>query len=680
MTEKSRFTLKAAKIVIALFAILLSLAIWAAILVQIHVERSDAVASAIRANESRAAAFEQYVMRTLERTDAALTELEELAKVTTGTPARPQLIDKASLKGGVVKGASIVDAKGFVIAGDMPVRPYLNVSKRRAFAIHREPQSYRAYVSQPRFTPSMGTDVINVTRRLSSPDGAFRGVAAVSILPATLIDFYPARDAVPRDLVSVIGEDGVTRARRTGSRVSYGENLSGRQVMDFHRTNPNGTYLGPSALDGIWRYFSHRTFVDYPIFVTVGIARDDVLAPLEERHRYYVAGAIALTLMILAFAMLSANFLQRRQSATRALDDAVARLRQAQRIASIGDWEYDLGSRRMSWSEQLFAMYGRDPKEGAPDQPELLSYLDDQGRAAAKRAQRAAVRTGEPQQYELTIYLRDGTVRQHEMMVVPIRDPAGRVTSVRGTAQDVSARKLVEELQARLSHLSRIDAMNAMAATLAHELNQPLTAAANYLAGTRRLADRLGNGASEPIKDGLAGAEKQLLQAGNIIRRVRDMIADRSPQSEAVRLPHVVSDALTLIRMSRSYPNIKVKLDIAADAEMVRGDAVQLQQVLVNLVRNGCDAMAANDQDELRIAARRQGPDQVRVCVIDRGIGIPASVGDLFSTFSTSKRDGLGIGLSISRTIVEAHGGQIWVEDTGPHGTTICFTVAAPPG
>lgn len=679
MTEKPFVALKAAKITIGLFAALLSLAIWAAVLVQMNAERQDAVAAAIRANESRVAAFEQYVMRTLERAEAALTELEELAQATTGTPARPQRLEQASLKGGVVQGASIVDANGYVIAGDMAIEPYFNVAQRHAFAIHRTRQPYRAYVSRPRPAPSRNVAVINITRRLSGPDGSFRGVAAVSILPGTLIDFYPARDAVPRDLISVIGEDGITRARRTGSRISYGEDLNGRLVMDFHRRNPNGTYLGPSALDGIWRYFSHRTLTDYPIFVTAGVGRDDVLAPLEERHRYYVAGAITLTLLILAFALLSINFLQRRQSATRALDDAIARLRQAQRIASIGDWEYDLGSRRMIWSEQLFAMYGRDLKDGAPDLPELLSYMDDQGRAATKRAQRTAARTGEPQQHELTVYLRDGSVRHHEMLVVPTRDGTGRVARLHGTAQDVSARKLVEELQARLSHLSRIDAMNAMAATLAHELNQPLTAAANYLAGTRRLANRLEDEASEPIKDGLAGAEKQLLQAGNIIRRVRDMIADRSPKSEQVRLPDVVSDALTLIRMSRSYPDIKVKLDIAADAETVIADAVQLQQVLVNLVRNGCDAMAGAAHAELRIAARRQG-EQVRVCIADRGTGIPASVGDLFSTFSTSKKDGLGIGLSISRTIIEAHGGQIWVEDTGPDGTTICFTIAAPAG
>jgi two-component system sensor kinase FixL len=663
-------------LLIAALAAFLIVFIWVVVIAQIRFEREEAVAAAIRDNENRLIAFEQYVIRTLESADAALVELLSEYSGGLGTRANPGHIDEPSIRAGAIAGATLVDEHGYVVASNIgPIPRDFNVSDRAAFTIPAAGGAGKTYVSQPIYSRLLKRDVINITRKITKADGSFGGVAGVGIYPQRLIDFYGKAVVSASDVMSVIGEDGVTRVRRTGDKISYGENLNGLLVMEFHKRHPNGTYVGPGGLDGVTRYFSHRTLRDYPLFVTVGVAVDEILAPVNARRAYYFGGAAVLSGLILAFAILLVIYLQRRQNASAELADAIARLHEAQRIANIGDWEYDVETGQTVWSNQLLAMYGRDVPDGAPSQAEILSYYDDQGRAATRRAQRIAIETGEPQEIELNVYLPDGRIVSHQQLTVPTRDSAGKVIRLHGTAQDITSRKLVDSLQSKLTHLSRIDAMNTMAATLAHELNQPLTAAANYLAGTKRIVEKLGAETAEILREGLGGAEKQLLLAGNIIRRVRDMIADRSAKTERIRISEVINDALSLVAMSRSFPETAVKLDLNADADLVTADPVQIQQVLINLIRNACDAMEGSGETELVIATQREGAEEVRVSIVDKGRGVPPSVGDLFSTFSTTKSNGLGIGLSISRTIVEAHGGQIWVENTGREGTTICFTL-----
>lgn len=667
-----------ATIIIILVSLGLIALLWAVLLSHARSEKEEAVAAAVTATENRAEAFEQYVIRTLERADALTVYLIEHFGSLEGNRQAPVQISSAVLERTDYAVASIVDEQGYVIAStaSLPKRP-LRIADTEIFETHASGRSDGLVIGKPLRSRLLGQALISFTRRIEHPDGSFAGIVGVQLSPRLFTELFGQAEVGPRDLVSVVGLDGITRARRTGQRESFGEDLSGLPAMRMQARKPDGTYHGPGGLDGIVRYVSYRTLDDYPLFVSVGVPEEDAMALTERHFRSHLVGAVLLTLLILLLAALLINGLRRRQSAALEIMEANSRLREAQRIGRIGNWSYDLESGAVHWSDQLFAMYERDLREGSPSYEEVLTYFDTQSRVATKQAVKTAIETGQPQLFEQKVHLPSGKISYHQTVAVVETNESGKAVRLHGTDQDISSRKLIENLQAEIAHMSRIDAMNTMAATLAHELNQPLTAAANYLAGAKRISDRKGGTAGTNVREGMDQAEKQIRLAGDIIRRVRGMIADRSAHHERARLSEIIGDASALVSMASGSRDLSLQVDLDPNAEHVRADVVQVQQVLVNLIRNACDATKKGTAPRIRITSRAHAEGEVRICVEDNGTGIPDEVKDLFSTFSTSKEGGLGIGLSISRTIVEAHGGSIWVEATGPAGTTICFTLPA---
>ncbi|MFB9374214.1 PAS domain S-box protein [Algimonas porphyrae] len=233
------------------------------------------------------------------------------------------------------------------------------------------------------------------------------------------------------------------------------------------------------------------------------------------------------------------------------------------------------------------------------------------------------------------------------------------------------------ELQARHFHLSRVAAMNEMGAAIAHEINQPLSAAANYVETGRILASR-----RDPPDDRLLSildkALEQNHRAAEIISRMRTFIERGDVQSETVHLGDMIDEAMMLSLSKFRDTPIAIDRRIDPDALRVKGDAVQIQQVLVNLVRNGCEAMI--DQPvkclTLSIHPDAEHPDMSRISVSDTGEGLSdAVITDLFTAFTSTKSGGLGVGLSISRSIVHAHGGRIWATDNDGPGATFSFTL-----
>ncbi|MGH6925537.1 MAG: ATP-binding protein, partial [Propylenella sp.] len=574
---------------------------------------------------------------------------------------------------------SITNEKGDLIATTAKPPPVnMNSAERIGFYIHVPRDSGRLFIGKPKKVYTAGGKMlIGLSRRINKPDGSFAGVVSIQMDPDKFTDFYSQAAVRPTDVLSVIGLDGITRARRTGGKASSGEDLRGMQVMKVQARHPNGTYLGPGGLDGIVRYFSHRRLAGYPLFVTVGVERDAILAPLIARRNTYYLVAGMVTVATILFVGLLISGLYRRQKAGLEIASANSSLREAQRIAQIGDWEYDIASGIVRWSPELYLMFERDPERGPLSREDVFALFDEPSQTVLERAVDQAIRTGEIQEYELRAVLPSGRVSYRKAVAVPTRNSEGRVVRLHGTDQDITSTKLLEMLQAEVAHLSRIDAMNTMASTLAHELNQPLTAAKNYLVGSRRLVEDIKSEEAEVVSAAMQGAERQILLAANIIRRIREMVADQGCAYEDTSLSEIVNDALSLIAVANEYPRLTLAQEIGAAADMVVGDKVQIQQVVINLVRNACDAAANEDDPKVVISSEWASGGQVKVCVTDNGPGISESLDDLFSPFTTSKKSGLGLGLSLSRTIVEAHGGRIWVESNGNEGTTMCFTLPA---
>ena len=248
-----------------------------------------------------------------------------------------------------------------------------------------------------------------------------------------------------------------------------------------------------------------------------------------------------------------------------------------------------------------------------------------------------------------------------------------------GFIRDLTERQRTEgrlqELQTELVHISRLTAMGEMASALAHELNQPLSAIANYMKGARRLLEGHSDQDSAVIRDAMEKAAEQSLRAGQIIRRLRDFVARGESERRIESVKKLVEEASALALVGAKEHGVRVRFQIDPVHDLVLVDKVQIQQVLLNLVRNAIEAMEQSPRRELLIATRPDG-ELVEVFVADTGPGIAPEISEqLFQPFITTKRYGMGVGLSISRSIVESHGGQIVVEPNKGGGTVFRFTM-----
>ncbi len=251
-----------------------------------------------------------------------------------------------------------------------------------------------------------------------------------------------------------------------------------------------------------------------------------------------------------------------------------------------------------------------------------------------------------------------------------------------GFIRDLTERQMTEarlqELQSELVHISRLTAMGEMASTLAHELNQPLSAISNYLKGSMRMLDGTSDERSTTMREALGKAADQAMRAGQIIRRLRDFVARGESERRAESVTKLIEEASALSLVGVKDRGIRVHYKFDPSVDLVLADRVQVQQVLLNLIRNAMDAMETSPTRDLTIAVEPVDASSVKISVTDSGSGIAPEIADqLFQPFVTTKRQGMGVGLSISLAIVEAHGGRIWVEANPAGGTIFNFTLAA---
>lgn len=249
---------------------------------------------------------------------------------------------------------------------------------------------------------------------------------------------------------------------------------------------------------------------------------------------------------------------------------------------------------------------------------------------------------------------------------------------VRDLTEHQQTQARLQELQSELVHVSRLTAMGEMASALAHELNQPLAAISNYMKGSRRLLAGSADPNVTKIESALDRASEQALRAGQIIRRLRDFVSRGESEKRVESLSKLIEEAGALGLAGAREQNVQLRFNLDPDADLVLADRVQIQQVLVNLFRNALEAMAQSGRRELVVANTRIADDMIEVEVSDTGSGFRDDViPNLFQTFFTTKDTGMGVGLSISRSIVEAHGGRMWAESNASGGAIFRFTLPA---
>lgn len=368
------------------------------------------------------------------------------------------------------------------------------------------------------------------------------------------------------------------------------------------------------------------------------------------------------------------------KEAADALRESGERLRLALEAAGDGAWEHVLATKVTTMSRRILAKLGYEPDAFPPtlEAYTALIHPDDvQDSIAAFQDHLRGHTDAYATEYRIRTATGEWLWFSDRGRTVG-RDPVtGHALRIVGTHREITAKKRAEielrRVQGELVHLSRLSAMGAMASTLAHELNQPLTAIANYARGFRRVAGPIVG--SDLLADALTGMEDSAHRAGDIVRRLRAYVTKGDVEQQPEDVAELVKEACVLALLDANALGVTYSIDIGDRLPSVLVDRVQIQQVLVNLVRNAIEAMKECERRHLSISARQDGKMvEVRVC--DTGPGIADAMRDeLFTPFASTKADGMGVGLSICRTIVESHGGRIWSEDNRDGGTVFRFTV-----
>jgi len=471
--------------------------------------------------------------------------------------------------------------------------------------------------------------------------------------------------ADPFDLIPALlrGADGRILRWTTGAARLYGWSAAealgqhAGALLDTVPADPEPVIRAALERDGVWQGSIRQRAADgsrLEIAATWSASRDS-------------AGRVTAVLEVaadLAAAAAANAALHRLAAIVEASDDAI-----------VGE---DLDGRITNWNASAERIFGYPAAEMLG---RTFTALVPPERKAEASAIGARIRAGgrvEP--FETVRLRRDGSRIPVMLSVAPIRDSGGRISGASCIAHDITNRRQAEAAlranQAELVHVSRLSELGQIASALAHEINQPLAAIANYAAGGQRL---LAAGNSAGAAQALARIGEQAQRGADIVQRLRDFMRKRETEKRTEKLAAVIEEACALALIGAASQPLRLAraIDPAAEAAVI--DRVQIEQVLFNLIRNALEAMAGSARQDLSVTTRPAAPGLVEIAVADTGPGLPQTVRErLFQPFVTTKPAGLGVGLSICRAIVQAHGGNLSAEDNPSGGTVFRLTLPAP--
>ena len=363
---------------------------------------------------------------------------------------------------------------------------------------------------------------------------------------------------------------------------------------------------------------------------------------------------------------------------TAELQRSEAYLAEAQRLSHTGSWAgIPKTGEHTYWSEEAFRVLGFDPAGRPPPFEELQQRFHPDDRATTTEHFRRAIRDKVAFDVSYRIVHPGGEVREIHSFGHPVFGPTGDVVEVVGTVMDVTERRRAEEERQALAHANRITTMGQLTASIAHEVNQPIAAVVtNAQAALRWL--KMQPPDPEEVRQALDRIVSNGRRAGDVIGRIRALVVKAAPRKDSLDINDTIREVIALTGSELRRTGISLQTWLADGLSPILGDRIQLQQVMLNLIFNAVEAMSEVSEGarELVISTEGDGVDCVRVAVRDKGPGLsPEGLDRLFDAFYTTKPDGMGMGLSICRSIIEAHGGCVWATPNSPRGAVLQFTL-----
>ncbi len=444
---------------IVLFNAILIGILWHAVFGLVQTERQDTIRAAINRNDNLAIAFEQYTIRTIENADAVVQHLIEEYVHSGGKIDLTKWAADHAIDNKTIIGVVLADEHGNALttAYSPNQAKQMNVADREHFRVHIERDSGRLFVGKPVVGRVTGQGVIPVTRRINKADGTFGGVAMALIEPARFTDVLQDARLRPLDIISLVGLDGITRARLRGTTASWGEDISNSPLLAERARHPNGNYFAIGQLDNVPRFYSYRTLPDYQVMTIVGAAEADVLAEFYRRQTRYFWVAGVTSAVIAGFAILLMLALASQRRAAAAVVRSQARIMATFAQAAVGIAHTDLEGRYLEVNQKLCEILGYSREELLKRRFNDVTHPDDTQSITDSRRQLLA-KPGEVTSLEREKrYIRkDGAVIWCSVTLSVVHDDTGQVEYVLAMIQDISDRKRAE---IRIQHLNRVYAV-----------------------------------------------------------------------------------------------------------------------------------------------------------------------------------------------------------------------------